>query len=58
MCADWDEDEHTRLAEFESFFDFPTHMPVDSTTDSGYGNAERSFRSQEVRNVGSVVLCI
>ncbi|XP_076466833.1 uncharacterized protein LOC143298052 [Babylonia areolata] len=46
--GDWDEEEHKRLAELElegeSFFDF--HVP-DHTKDSGYGNAERSFRSQE-----------
>ncbi|KAL8564031.1 hypothetical protein ACOMHN_016320 [Nucella lapillus] len=44
--GDWDEEEHTRLAEMEgdSFFDL--QIP-DHTKDSGYGNAERSFRSQE-----------
>ena len=47
MCTDWDEEEHTRLVELgdESFFD--SAVP-DHTKDSGYGNAERSYRSQEV----------
>nr|KAG5694082.1 hypothetical protein BaRGS_033701 [Batillaria attramentaria] len=43
---DWEE-EHERLAEElegESFFDLHTR---DFTKDSGYGNAERSYRSQE-----------
>ena len=44
---DWDEEEHKRLVEMdeESMFDF---HPPDHTKDSGYGNAERSYRSQEV----------
>ncbi|KAK7107897.1 protein PAT1 homolog 1-like isoform X2 [Littorina saxatilis] len=44
--GDWDEEEHKRFAELEgeSFFDL---QPPDHTKDSGYGNAERSYRSQE-----------
>lgn len=53
-CLGWDEEEHERLAEMggeDSFFDFPKDdiTARDHTKDSGYGNAEGTFRSQEVR---------
>ena len=45
----WDEEEHKRLAglDYVSILDYPQ----DHTKDSGYGNAERSYRSQEARRI-------